>query len=244
MEQIALISDIHGNITALTAVLEDIKQRGITRIFCLGDIVGKGPNSDLALDIIKRNCEISVMGNWDDLMNQEVEFEMALWNQKLLGKDRLDYLGTLPFSIEFMMSGKYVRFFHASPRSVYERVQPWDEYEKRMSLFDYSELCQVQRPADIVGYGDIHNAYIQHLEGKTLFNVGSVGNPLDLTLASYVIMQGEYEGLTTAPLNIQFVRVPYDIELAIQQAIDANMPATEPYIRELRTAQYRGSVRG
>lgn len=54
MEQIAIISDIHGNIPALTAVLDDIQQRGISRVFCLGDIVGKGPNSDLAVDIIKK----------------------------------------------------------------------------------------------------------------------------------------------------------------------------------------------
>lgn len=243
MEQIALISDIHGNIPALTAVLDDIKQRGISRIFCLGDIVGKGPNSDLAVDIIKENCEVSVMGNWDDLMNQDVDFEMALWSRKLLGKDRLAYLGTLPFSMEFMMSGKFIRLFHASPRSYYERIQPWDDYEKRLSMFGCSDLCQEKRQADIVGYGDIHNAFLQYLEGKALFNVGSVGNPLDVTQASYVILEGEYGGVTEAPLNIQFVRVPYDIELAIQQAIDAVMPATEPYIRELRTAQYRGNVR-
>ncbi|MDH6426713.1 metallophosphatase family protein [Paenibacillus odorifer] len=244
MEQIAIISDIHGNIPALTAVLDDIQQRGISRVFCLGDIVGKGPNSDLAIDIIKKNCEISVMGNWDDLMNQDVDFEMARWCRGLIGQERLAYLSTLPFSIEFMLSGKFVRLFHASPRSLYERVQPWDDYEKRLSLFDYSDLCQEKRQADIVGYGDIHNAFIQHLEGKTLFNVGSVGNPLDLTQASYVIMEGEYMGVSAAPLNMQFVRVPYDIELAVQQAVEADMPAAEPYIRELRTAQYRGSVRG
>lgn len=51
-------------------------------------------------------------------------------------------------------------------------------------------------------------------------------------------------GVSAAPLNMQFVRVPYDIELAVQQAVEADMPAAEPYIRELRTAQYRGSVRG
>lgn len=119
MEQIAIISDIHGNIPALTAVLDDIQQRGISRVFCLGDIVGKGPNSDLAVDIIKKNCEISVMGNWDDLMNQDVDFEMARWCRGLLGPERLAYLSTLPFSIEFMMSGKFVRLFHASPRSLY-----------------------------------------------------------------------------------------------------------------------------
>lgn len=243
MEQIAIISDIHGNIPALTAVLDDIQQRGITRILCLGDIVGKGPNSDLAVEMVREHCEITVMGNWDDLMFREVEFPTARWHQNVLGKDRLAYLGSLPFSIEFMMSGKYIRLFHASPRSLYERIQPWDEDEKRLSLFDYSDLCQEKRQADIVGYGDIHNAFIQHLEGKTLFNVGSVGNPLDLTQASYVIMEGEYAGLSAAPLNIQFVRVPYDIELAIQQARDADMPAIEPYIHELRTAQYRGSAK-
>lgn len=244
MEQIALISDIHGNIPALTAVLEDIKQRGIHRVFCLGDIVGKGPNPDQAVDVIKKNCEISVMGNWDDLMNKDVDFEMARWCRVSLGQERMDYLGTLPFSIEFMMSGKFIRLFHASPRSYYERIQPWDDYEKRLSMFDYSEFCHEKRQADIVGYGDIHNAFIQHLEGKTLFNVGSVGNPLDITQASYVILEGEYGGVSAAPLNIQFVRVPYDIELAVQHAIDAVMPATEPYVRELRTAQYRGSAQG
>jgi len=243
VEQIAIISDIHGNIPALTAILDNIQQRRISRVFCLGDIVGKGPNSDLALEMVKEHCEITVMGNWDDLMFREVEFPTSRWHQKMLGKDRLAYLGTLPFSIEFMMSGKYIRLFHASPRSLYERIQPWDDYEKRISLFDYSDLCQEKRQADIVGYGDIHNAYIQHLEGKTLFNVGSVGNPLDLTQASYVIMEGEYAGLSAAPLNIQFVRVPYDIELAIQHAIDADMPAIEPYINELRTAQYRGNAK-
>lgn len=244
MEQIALISDIHGNIPALTSVLADIKQRGINRIFCLGDIVGKGPNSDQAVDIIKENCEVSVMGNWDDLMNQNADFEMARWSRKLLGQDRLAYLKTLPFSIEFMMSGKFFRLFHASPRSYYERIQPWDDYDKRMSMFHYSDHCQEKRQADIVGYGDIHNAFIQHLEGKTLFNVGSVGNPLDITQASYVILEGEYGGESVAPLNIQFVRIPYDIELAVQHALDAVMPATEAYVRELKTAQYRGSVRG
>lgn len=242
MGKIAIISDIHGNITALKAVLDDIRKRGITRIFCLGDIAGKGPNSDLALEMVKEHCEVTIMGNWDDLMAREVEFPTARWHQNVLGKDRLTYLGALPFSIEFRMSGKFIRLFHASPRSLYERIQPWDDYEKRISLFDYSEFCKEKKQADIVGYGDIHNAFIQHLDGKTLFNVGSVGNPLDLTQASYVILEGEYEG-DLAPLNIQFVRAPYDIELAIQQAIDADMPAIEPYIIELRTAKYRGSAK-
>jgi protein phosphatase len=51
----------------------------------------------------------------------------------------------------------------------------------------------------------------------------------------------KYGDLTLAPLNIQFVRVPYNIELAIQQAIDVDMPSLEPFIKELRTGKYRGN---
>ena len=51
MDQIALISDIHGNIPALEATLHDIRRRHIQRIFCLGDLVGKGPHSDQAVPL-------------------------------------------------------------------------------------------------------------------------------------------------------------------------------------------------
>ncbi|MNO23516.1 phosphodiesterase [compost metagenome] len=240
METIAIISDIHGNVTALETVLADIQQRKISRIVCLGDLVGKGPNSDQAVDLIREHCEEVVRGNWDEFIAGESELEVVKWHRALLGTERLAYLSALPFSIEFWMSGKYIRFFHASPRSVNERIQPWDALGMRLSLFEPSELCSLQLPADVAVYGDIHGAYLQHLEGKTLFNAGSVGNPLDLTQASYVIMEGEYGSREPAPLNIQFVRVPYDIERAVQQAVDSQMPQLEPYIRELRTAEYRG----
>ncbi|MNI02790.1 phosphodiesterase [compost metagenome] len=240
METIAIISDIHGNVTALETVLADIRQHQISRIFCLGDLVGKGPNSDRAVDLIREHCEKVVRGNWDEFIAGESELELIKWHQALLGTERLAYLSALPFSIEFWMSGRYIRLFHASPRSVNERVQPWDDLELRESLFEPSELCSSQLPADVAGYGDIHGAYLQHLAGKTLFNAGSVGNPLDLTQASYVIVEGNYGSGDPAPLNIQFVRVPYDIERAVQQAVDSQMPHLEPYIKELRTAEYRG----
>ncbi|MGF7050543.1 putative phosphoesterase [Paenibacillus sp. DS2015] len=240
MEKIAIISDIHGNIPALEAVLKDIGRRDITRIFCLGDIVGKGPSSDLTVDWVREYCEQTVRGNWDEFISEESDLEVVKWNQAVLGEHRLQYLRELPFSIEFVMSGKFIRLFHASPRSINERIQPWDDHEKRLSLFESSEWCQQQLTADVVGYGDIHNAYIQHLNGKTLLNVGSVGNPLDLTQSSYVVIEGEMDSATLAPLNIQFIRVPYDIELAIQQAVATDMPSIEAYIKELRTAVYRG----
>ncbi|WP_368659092.1 metallophosphoesterase [Metabacillus halosaccharovorans] len=241
MERIALVSDIHGNMPALTSVLEDIERRGIKRIFCLGDLVGKGPDSFGSIEKIKQSCEHVLKGNWDDFITKDTEFETLKWHQKQLSDEQNLYLESLPFSIDFYMSGKTIRLFHASPFSLYTRIQPWDSIEKRLSMFENTEYTghSMGNP-DVVGYGDVHNAFIQHLNGKTLFNTGSVGNPLDHTSAAYVILEGEYESKDDAPFSIQFVRVPYDIQYAIKLAKDINMPDLEPYMKELTTGTYRG----
>lgn len=142
------------------------------------------------------------------------------------------------------MSGKKIRLVHASPQSVYTRVQPWDSMEKRLAMFDPlpqdGESEESRITPDVTGYGDIHNAYVQHIEGKTLFNVGSVGNPLDLAQSSYAILEGTRGSKEAGAFSIQIVRVPYDIEEAVRQAQEAGMPELEEYVRELRTARYRG----
>jgi len=240
LERIAVISDIHGNIPALDAVLADIGERGITTIYCLGDLAGKGPGSEEVVDRVREVCRLVVRGNWDENMARDSDYLPIVWHQHKLGAQRLDYLQGLPMMIELHMSGRLIRLFHASPRSVHERIQPWDSHESRLSLFHASEYCSYDGEADVIGYGDIHNAYVQHFEGKALFNAGSVGNPLEICQASYAILEGR-PGREPAPFGIQLVRVPYDIELAVQQAVDAQIPQLEAYIVELRTAVYRGN---
>jgi len=241
VERIAIISDIHGNVPALRSVLDDIKLRNISRIFCLGDLIGKGPSSDITVDLVQTTCELVIKGNWEDYITKVSDQNTVIWHQNKLGKQRLEYLSNLPFSIEFYMSGRFIRLFHASPRSIYERIQPWDSFEQRLSLFESSEYCQQKLQADVIGYGDIHNAYVQNFSGKTLINVGSVGNPLEITQASYAIIEGQYHSKEPSAFSIQLIRVPYDIELSVKQAIDDDMPSLEAYIHELRTARYRGN---
>jgi len=77
---------------------------------------------------------------------------------------------------------------------------------------------------------------------QMLFNVGSVGNPLDMTQASYAIIEGTYNSQRADTFAVHLIRVPYDIERAIQQAAEECMPELEPYANELRTAQYRGTA--
>ncbi|HBP62927.1 MAG TPA: metallophosphatase family protein [Desulfosporosinus sp.] len=239
MERIAIISDIHGNMPALEAVLVDIKNRNIERIFCLGDLAGKGPSSAAAVDKIKLDCEVVIKGNWDYYLTEQEGKEVLMWHQKKLGVERLKYMKALPLYKEFYFSGKLLRLCHASPNDLFHRVYLSTEQSKRLKLFEATPTLNAE--ADVVGYGDIHGAHIDHFKGKTIFNVGSVGNPLDrITQASYGIIEGEFEDKDKAPLIISLVRVPYDIELAIEQANSTDMPEKQDYINELMTAIYRG----
>jgi protein phosphatase len=242
MDRIALISDIHGNIPALEATLDDIRRRGIVRIFCLGDLVGKGPHGEKVVDICREVCERTIRGNWDDgLSSWNIDSPTLEWHKRRLGTERLAYLRALPNTIEFVMSGKNVRLFHASQKSEHYRVRQPDPVEKLLAMFENTDFTGWAMTPDVVGYGDIHEAYLRSFLGKTLFNVGSVGNANDIPQASYGILEGTYGSDIAAPLGIHLVRVPYDIELAIRQATDEDMPSLEPYAHELRTAQYRGA---
>ncbi len=241
MDYVAIISDLHGNMPALEATLQDIKRRRINRIFCLGDLVGKGPHSDKAVDICQDVCEGTVKGNWDDFIVRETDKPTMIWHQQRLGAERLEYLRHLPHTIDFCMSGRRVRLFHASQESVYYRVRMDDPRDKHLDMFTNTDFTGTQIPEpDVVGYGDIHRAYVANFQRQTLFNVGSVGNPLDITQASYAVLEGTYNSQREDIFSVHLVRVPYDIELAVQQAEAEDMPDFEPYANELRTARYRG----
>jgi protein phosphatase len=242
VERIALISDIHGNMPALEATLDDIACRGITRIFCLGDLVGKGPHSERAVDICRARCERIIRGNWDDgLATQATDDPTLRWHQTRLGSQRLAFLGALPNSIDFVMSSQRVRLLHASQHGVYHRVYRDDPDDKLQAMFENTDFTGHEFEPDVVGYGDIHQAYRRTFQHKELLNVGSVGNPLDVTLACYAILEGSSDNASATPLAITLVRVPYDIERAIREAEEEHMPDLMPYAMELRTARYRGS---
>jgi predicted phosphodiesterase len=242
MDQVAIISDLHGNIPALEATLNDIKRRNIKRIFCLGDLVGKGPHSDKVVDICQDVCETTIKGNWEDFMVRESDNPTIIWHQQRLGAERLAYIDNLSHTIEFHMSGRRVRLFHASQESVYYRVRMEDPRDKHLEMFANTDFTGHTPEPDVVGYGDIHRAYVMTFQHQMLFNTGSVGNPLDITQASYAILERTYGSECADTFSVHLIRVPYDIELAIKQAADEEMPSLEPYANELRTAKYRGAV--
>jgi predicted phosphodiesterase len=250
-DQIAIISDVHGNVTALEAVLADIAARGITRIFNLGDVVGKGPRGSEAIRLTRQACEVTVRGNWDSLITQEAasRFENGRWTRADLSGDDLAWLAALPSTFELVMSGRRIRLFHASQTSEFVRMRLTHTPEEFLGMFtntDYTGpfLAGAEHAAatpNVVGYGDIHAAYLEMREGLTLFNVGATGNPLDDRCAPYVVLEGIAESLDPAPFSVQFARVPYDVEAEIRIARKLGMPEADAYAAELRDGIYRGA---
>lgn len=235
MEQLALIADIHGNLPALKAVLKDIECRNIKRILCLGDVIGKGPSNPEVLDICIDLCEFILRGNWEEYVASYNPQESAIWVQQQIGKSRLEYIRNTKLSKEMWFSGKFLRLFHAHPNG-FTRVFMHSSIEEKKQLFLDSENGIV---SDIAGYADIHRPYMQIIDGKTLFNTGSVGNPLDIPMASYAILSG-YTGIKDeAEYSVNFVRLPYDIQKAISDAYAAkDMPCLEDYIGEITECRY------
>lgn len=243
-ERIAIISDVHGNLTALETVLAHIREAGIERIFNLGDLVGKGPRSAEVVDRCREVCEVTVQGNWDAAISEGPDPEQPVrqWHRARLGQDRLAYLAALPGSFDFMLSGRRARIFHASQLSVHHRVHETGTREEHRAMFNNTLFTGYGQEPQIVGYGDIHTAYARNFELRTLFNAGSVGNPLDIPLACYAVLEGTYGAEAPHPWSLHFVRLPYDIEGEIAAAGASGMPDLGHYASELRTAVYRGRI--
>ncbi|MDD5339111.1 MAG: metallophosphoesterase family protein [Dehalococcoidales bacterium] len=241
MEQIAVISDVHGNMPALEAVLKDIKKRGIKRIFCLGDLVGKGPDSSKVTDICREKCEVVLLGNWDYFLADSKALPIFQWYRERLTQEQLDYLFNLPPVYNFAISGRKVRLYHASHIGVAHRVHMDDTEDRHIAMFENTDFTGDDFMPDTIGYGDIHKTFLKNIKGKVLFNAGSIGNPLDEPTAAYVIIEGNYGDAKPGYFAIQTIRLPYDIERAVKQARDADMPdiELELYEEELRTSRYR-----
>jgi protein phosphatase len=251
---LAIISDTHANLTALLAVLSDIEQKGIHHVVMLGDVAGKGPRPAEVLDVLRQRQIRCLFGNWDELLvrplvpNSPPEMpsmtDALEWQRAALGRERLEWLVGLPFALDVPRKGGLVRLVHASSHGVWTRVRENDPLENFYGLFAATPAVGTDAPSPMaVGYGDIHTVLVRHLRsfpeinselrGRMVFNVGSVGNPLDSNLPSYAVLHG------TDNLEVSFVRVGYDVKAECLAAQNAQMPQLEEYLEEACTGMYR-----
>ncbi len=230
----ALISDIHGNLEALQAVLDDIRKHDITDIVCLGDIIGYGPNPVQCLDEVMKRCSRTILGNHDQaaLFDPDgfnpVALQAVYWTREQLESGpgggaminrRWDFLGELPRSYA---EGDYL-FVHGSPREpTNEYVFPEDVYNGRKmeALFDRIAMYCFQGHTHIPGVFTLTGEFVTpeecgyeyRLTGeKAMFNVGSVGQPRDNDpRACYLI-------LDQAAQLVQYRRVDYPFDVTARK---------------------------
>ena len=262
MDKIAIISDVHGNITALRAVIKDIENRGINKIFCLDDSVLKSCNSDLVIDLLREKCDVILKGNCDEAITRPDIPKGRFWTRDLIGEERANFVLNLPVSYEFYMSGYLIRLFHSSPFGLdyvfnpmfsnKDTVYAASELHNAMELFENTDFIWKSSSdpvPDIVGYGHIHTPNIFRIRNKTVFNPGSVGAPIEMlnddpfdktnqfsTVASYIILEGKFDSRELMPINFNLVRLPYDIEEEVKLLEQSKLPSRERLIAELRSA--------
>ncbi len=231
----AILSDIHANLEALEAVLEDARQQGAEQFYCLGDIVGYGPDPGACVDRVMP-MDVCVLGNHDQAVLFDPEgfssgAERAIfWTRRqleqgddpLVNQARWRFLCRLPRQHH---EGDFM-FVHGSARNpLMEYVFPEDVYnaEKMNRIFSLIRRYCFQGHTHVPGVftqgGKFHSPEelgYRYLLGdeKLMVNVGSVGQPRDGNpCASYVILEGN---------QIQFRRVDYPRERTIEKiyAID------------------------
>jgi predicted phosphodiesterase len=194
----ALISDIHANLEALRVVLDDIRSQGIREIYCLGDIVGYGPNPCECLEEVMAKCKVTILGNHDQatLFDPDgfnpIALRAVYWTRDKLdsgaGKNkRWDFLGDLH---KTHSEGDYL-FVHGSPREpTNEYVFPEDIYNQRKmdTLFGRIQKYCFQGHTHLPGIFTPEYRFIppedcsyqyRLNDQPVMVNVGSVGQPRD-----------------------------------------------------------------
>ncbi|MDP1677923.1 MAG: metallophosphoesterase family protein [Bacteroidota bacterium] len=209
--KIAIISDIHGNLEALNAVLAKIDDLNIQSIYCLGDIVGYGPSPNECVELIRSRNIPSIAGNHDKAVTGELSIESfsqmakagVLWTKSIITEENEEYLLNLPYSIQ----EHDIVFVHSSPDHPEEfryLLSPEDARES----FDYfsNPLCVVGHTHRPVVFCEDYTTKEIRRDKKFIVNVGSVGQPRDGNWkACFIIMD-------TEQYTIEFIRVEYDVE--------------------------------
>ena len=233
--RIAVVSDIHGNLTAFEAVLADLRETSPDLILHGGDLADGGAASTEIIDQIRDLGWPGVVGNTDEMLFRPAslaEFagkstvmkqifgiveESAAWRRDALGQERLAWMRGLPSELIHPP----LALVHASRESCW--VSPANNADDSELESAYSPLGQ-----PVVAYGHVHVPFIRAIGAATVVNSGSVGLPYDGDpRASYALLDG---------VRPVIRRVSYDVEREIALLRDRGVPHADWYEKMLQTA--------
>lgn len=243
LRHLAVLSDVHGNLVALRAVLAELDELGIDEIVVAGDLVGFGPNPDDVVDLLVERRARLIRGNHEkdyvavyrtsampESWVTDSRLRSMMWSHDRLGPERRGFLASLPDSLRLDPSTLVV---HGSPRHVRDSVlaaTPEDELD-RMFEGDPSRLAFM---------GHTHRPVIRQTLRRRLVNAGSVGFPLDGDpRASYVLVNPAIG--TDDAWQVELRRVAFDLDGAAAAYDNGLRDVDEGFVdlivREMRTGR-------
>jgi len=215
MYKIAVLSDIHANLHALEAVLDDIQKWGFDSILCTGDLVGYGPWPDETVALIRQMKIPTVMGNYDEAVgfrlpvcgchindpSQKRLSDHALkWAIEHTTPETREYLRSLPEEFTQTIENHRILMVHASVDSLNEYVYEADS--ERMG--DIAAGLK----ADIYIYGHTHFPYVKTIDQRMVINAGSVGRPKQGDIrAGYMALE-----IAEGDVQAHLCKVAYDVD--------------------------------
>lgn len=225
--RLAVISDIHGNLEALSAVLADVAAKGIEEIICLGDLVNYGPNPNEIVGMLKNRGVPCVQGNHDlavtlSLSDDQVrvgpgrdpgvEIGNYRWTCQALDQGNKVFLRELPRQLTLSIGPGKIFAFHASPWSL-------THYPSPEQLTVIAEMAEKRESAGVVLLGHTHVPRAESIGDVLLCNPGSVGRPKDGdNSATYGILDWDDHP------SFQVIRIAYDVQRVVLRTLDCGLP--------------------
>ena len=246
--KIALLADVHGNATALKAVIEDSMKEDVTDYWFLGDLIMPGPGSnDLFKMLESINVDTYVQGNWEDsfldVLNKNIDIDNAtdIYVSRLvqyqcenLDENYIKHIKNLPLQIIKQVNDLSISISHNLQNKNYGGdLWPTNNQEQFDWLFD--------REYDIAIYAHTHHQLLRYSsKDQLIINPGTVGQPFykwnklnsDLR-AQYAILEIDEAGIA----EVRFKKVSYDVEKELKNAISENLPYIDLYRELLETGK-------
>lgn len=241
--RIAVIADLHANLPAVRAVLDDVLTLACETIWCVGDVVGRGPHPGQVIDELRRLDVPTVQGNWDEAVGLRREHPGVTWDSpeaEAAGRaslawtiahtteERRSWLRQLPAAHRFSVEERSVLLFHGSPQRQNEYL--WNNRPSRV----FARISSDQGD-DLLCFGNTHEAF-HRVVGKSHFvAAGSVGcGSIDDRRARYAVID-----MAGAELIVNFRSVAYD-HLAVEAAMQA--AGLEPSLLWASPSAHAGSA--
>jgi putative phosphoesterase len=222
---IAVITDIHGNLPALEAALARIEELGIERVYCGGDLVGYGPHPNEVCALIAERGIPTIYGNYDYAIGRELDDcgcayvtqhdrdlgqQSVAWTLEHTSQASKDFMRALPFDLRFEVGERQVHLVHGSPRKVNEYL--FEDKPARL----YERLAAAEEAQTLV-FGHTHKPWIREYGGVRFVNCGSVGKPKDGDpRAAFAVLDRD---------GARIERVIYDVEAVAREVTAAGLPA-------------------